>query len=76
MNQRTGHWTRGQAVIIRKLARVADDYIAAASVTVTESGRQDLENDRRFVRVLLLEAEQALGRVIRAEQRKVAGVGL
>lgn len=68
------YWTRGQAVLIRKLARIADDAISATLITCTESARHEIESDRRFVRVLLLEAEQSLGRVIRAEQR--AGAGL
>lgn len=76
MNTRTGHWTRGQAVIIRKLARIADDALAASLITCTDSARHEIEGDRRFVRVLLLEAEHSLRRVISAEQRRAAGVGI
>jgi hypothetical protein len=76
MNTRTGHWTRGQATILRKLARIADDALAASIITCTESARHEIESDRRFVRVLLLEAETSLRRVIAAEQMKVAGAGL
>lgn len=76
MNIRTGHWTRGQAAIVRKLARIADDAIAASLMTCTESARHEIESDRRFVRVLLLEAETSLRRVIAAESKKVVGVGL
>lgn len=68
-------WTSGQARIIRKLARIADDALASSLITCTESDRHEIEADRRFVRVILLEAERTLPRVIAAESRKVAGAG-
>ena len=65
------HWTNGQARIIRKLAAIADDALAASMITCTESARHEIKADRRFVRVILLEAEQTLGRVLRAEQKRM-----
>ncbi len=70
------YWTSGQARIIRKLARIADDALAANLATSGAASRHEIEADRKFVRVILLESEQTLGRVIRVEQRKVAGAGL
>ena len=66
-------WTSGQARIIRKIARIADDALASNLMTCPEGLRHEIEADRRFVRVILLEAEHTLRRVVAVEQRRGTG---
>lgn len=68
----TKPWTRAEAVIIRKLARIADDCLSAAIISAPPAAKYDLLNDRSFVRLILAEAETSLRRVVAVEKRRAA----
>lgn len=68
----TKPWTRSDAAIIKKLARIADDGLSAAIINAPAAAKYDLLNDRSFVRLILAEAETALRRVVAVEKRRAA----
>lgn len=64
-------WTPGQARLVRKVCRLADDHLTAA-IERAPAARLDLMADRDFVRVILGEVDGVLRRVVRAEQARAA----